>query len=64
MKETSAGAGGLGSGISSVLAVVFVVLKLCKLINWPWIWVLAPVWISAGIALILIAIVAILILRH
>lgn len=29
----------------SLLLVAFVVLKLCGVIDWPWIWVLSPVWI-------------------
>ena len=33
-------------GISFVeaLAVLFITLRLCGVIHWPWIWVLAPVW--------------------
>ena len=41
-----------GLGISSVLQVIFLVLKLCGLIDWPWIWVLSPLWISLGLFLI------------
>lgn len=28
-----------------VLLIVFIVLKLVGVINWSWIWVLAPFWI-------------------
>lgn len=28
------------------LAVLFIVLKVTNLVNWPWLWVLSPVWIS------------------
>ena len=28
-----------------LLTIVFVTLKLCKVITWSWIWVLAPLWI-------------------
>jgi len=38
--------GGTGVGISTVLLIVFLVLKLAGLINWPWVWVLSPLWIS------------------
>lgn len=31
--------------ICDVLTVVFIVLKLVGVINWSWIWVLAPFWI-------------------
>lgn len=33
-------------GLTGVLTVVFVVLKLCGLINWSWVWVLSPFWID------------------
>jgi hypothetical protein len=26
-----------------VLAIVFIVLKLCKVISWSWLWVTAPI---------------------
>ena len=35
-----------GMSISTVLTLIFVVLKLCKIIEWNWIWVLSPLWIS------------------
>ncbi len=28
----------------TLLQVAFIVLKLCKVINWSWWWVLAPTW--------------------
>ena len=31
--------------LPSLLGIVFVVLKLCGVIAWPWLWVLAPFWI-------------------
>jgi Flp pilus assembly protein TadB len=36
-----------GIGFTGVLQIVFIVLKLCGLIGWSWLWVLAPMWISA-----------------
>lgn len=30
----------------SMLTIAFIVLKLCKVITWKWVWVLAPMWIS------------------
>lgn len=46
-------------GLGSVLGVVFIVLKLVGVIDWPWIWVLAPFWISfiLGIIGIIIAVI-------
>lgn len=31
-----------GMGILGVLQVVFIVLKLCRVIDWAWVWVLSP----------------------
>ena len=48
-----------GIGFTGLLTVAFIVLKLCGVIGWSWIWVLSPIWISAalGLSLILIAII-------
>lgn len=32
--------------LADVLLVVFIVLKLCGVITWSWLWVLSPIWIS------------------
>ena len=34
-----------GYGITSILTLIFVVLKLTNNIDWPWIYVFSPVWI-------------------
>ncbi len=49
-----------GLGISDVLTIVFIVLKLVGVIKWSWIWVLSPIWISLLILLVLHGIIAIL----
>lgn len=38
-------------GVPGLLLVAFVVLKLCKVIDWDWMWVLAPAWIPLVVAL-------------
>jgi len=50
MASTSS-SGGMGFG--SVLTVVFVVLKLTKVISWSWLWVLSPTWIILAFVAIL-----------
>ena len=30
---------------NSILFIVFLILKLCGVINWNWIWVFSPIWI-------------------
>ena len=34
-----------GIKFSQLLTVIFITLKLCNVIDWPWIWVLSPLWI-------------------
>ena len=36
-----------GIGLVSILTLISIVLKLTNNINWSWIWVLSPIWISA-----------------
>ena len=40
-----------GIGIAGLLTIVFVVLKLCGVIDWSWWWVLSPLWISLSLLL-------------
>lgn len=47
--KTNATKGGVS--ISTVLFLIFLVLKLCGVITWSWWWVTAPLW--GGVALIL-----------
>jgi phosphoglycerol transferase MdoB-like AlkP superfamily enzyme len=51
-------------GISalSILGIAFVVLKLCKVIDWSWWWVTLPFW--GGLALVLIILLIILIYKY
>lgn len=48
-----------GIGFSGLLTIVFIVLKLCGVIDWSWIWVLAPMWVSIALCVAIILIVAI-----
>ena len=45
---------GCSIGFSSMLTIVFVILKLCDVISWSWWWVLSPLWIDLGLSLIII----------
>lgn len=46
MKDTTGG----GISLCTLLTVAFVTLKLCKVIDWSWWWVLAPLWWPWAIA--------------
>lgn len=45
-----------GIGELSLLGIVFITLKLTKVIDWSWWWVLAPFWggVAFGILIVLI----------
>jgi len=42
-----------GIGLPVILFIVFLILKLCKEIDWSWWWVTSPLWIMALIAIAL-----------
>lgn len=46
-----------GIGFVGILQIIFIVLKLCNLIHWSWIWVLSPIWIYSAMLIILIIVV-------
>lgn len=48
-----------GIGLDVLLTIVFLILKLCEVITWSWVWVFSPLWITWSIAILLIIIVAI-----
>lgn len=50
-----------GIGFFGLLTIAFIVLKLTKVINWSWWWVLSPIWI--WIILIIIIFIIILIMQ-
>lgn len=43
--------------IIGILGLIFITLKLTGHIAWSWLWVLAPFWIPAVLALVVVAIV-------
>ena len=45
-----------GIGFCGLLTIVFIVLKLCGVISWSWVWVLSPLWISFSLVVIIVAI--------
>lgn len=47
-----------GSGITFIdaLTLIFIVLKLTGVIDWSWLWVLSPIWVT--IILIVVSVVA------
>lgn len=52
-----------GIGFVGMLTITFIVLKLCGVIDWSWVWVLAPAWISFLVVLLIMVIVAIIVYK-
>jgi hypothetical protein len=46
-----------GITVTGLLQVAFIVLKLCHVIDWPWVWVLSPTWITCALILIILIVV-------
>ena len=46
--------GSSGIGLSTVLTIIFVVLKLVNVIDWSWWWVFSPTLISTGLTILII----------
>ena len=51
---------GKGIGFTGLLQLLFIALKLTRVINWSWLWVLSPTWISLVIVVICLIIIFIL----
>ena len=46
-----------GVGFVGLLTLLFITLKLLGKIDWSWIWVLAPLWITTGVVLVVVMVV-------
>lgn len=54
------GCGG-GIGLPGAVFLVFLILKLCGVLEWSWIWVTAPLWIPAGITAVVLVVMALVV---
>ena len=50
----------VGLGFAEALTLVFITLKLTGQINWNWIWVLSPIWISISILAVIFMVILLL----
>ncbi len=41
------------AGLPMILFIVFLILRLCKVIAWSWWWVTSPLWIGFILVIIL-----------
>lgn len=46
----------LDFSLSFVLTIVFFILKMLNIIDWAWIWILSPIWISLILTIIIVII--------
>lgn len=44
----------LGVGFWGLLGLIFITLKLTKVIDWSWLWVLSPFWAPFGVFIVLL----------
>lgn len=45
-----------GIGFLGMLTILFIAFKLLNIIDWSWMWVLAPIWIPIALAVIILII--------
>ena len=49
-----------GIGLGGALFITFLVLKLCGVVSWSWVWVTAPLWIPFCVVALILAIAALI----
>ena len=57
MSSKNSSSSSSGIGFTGLLTVLFIGLKLTHYIDWSWWWVLSPLWIWAGIVLVVLFII-------
>lgn len=60
MSKNSSSSSKSGIGFFGLLTILFIAFKLLGIINWSWIWVLAPLWGSFILFIVLIVIAVLL----
>lgn len=50
----------VGLGFVDALTLLFIALKLTGRIDWSWIWVLSPIWISISFLAVLAVVVVLI----
>jgi len=48
-----------GYSTSTLVFIVFLILKLTHTVDWSWWWITSPIWIPLGILIILLIVVGI-----
>ena len=50
--------------IDGVLLILFIILKLTHVIDWPWVFVLLPLWVGIGTIVIVLIMFLIVYLKN
>ena len=50
-----------GIGFFGLLTIVFITLKLIGTIDWPWVWVLSPIWIPIALVIAIVSIAVLIV---
>lgn len=45
--------------IIPLLCIIFIILKICNVISWSWLWVLCPLWIPLAFLTVILIIIGI-----
>jgi hypothetical protein len=61
--STSRASASGGIGFIGLLTIAFIVLKLCHIIEWSWLWVLSPLWITGGLVVLILIVLLIFFLK-
>ena len=61
--STSRASASGGVGFIGLLTIAFIVLKLCHIIEWSWVWVLSPLWITGGLVVLILIVLLIFFLK-
>jgi len=51
-------------GFTGALTILFIALKLLGKINWSWLWVLSPLWISTLLIIVILLIELLIITKN
>ena len=52
-----------GIGFLGLLTILFIGLKLTNIISWSWLWVLSPMWFPLVITLVVLALLALMLIK-
>ena len=50
-----------GIGFFGLLTIVFITLKLIGTIDWPWVWVLSPIWVPIALVTAIVSIAVLIV---